>query len=113
MEEILKLAKELGIMLRSTDLYCNLMSISKELNSDKGSKDLFEEYVSFAENIRQREIDGDIIEAYEKERLNDLSSLVRNNELIVRYIEAKNRYIELLEKIQNEVSADENGDFYA
>ncbi len=107
MEEIIQKASELGRMIQQTDVYTAFSELSEQLGEDSQAAQLLEEYVLLAENIHSRELNGDIVESFEKDRLDELKNSVENNDLLVEYLQTKNSYIKLLELIQSSINAED------
>ncbi len=104
MEEILKKANELGMILKKSGIYSNYEKLSAELEADPDSKTLLEEYLNLFEEMHKKEAGGGIIEVEEKEKLAEIQKRVSENRLIIEYIDAKNSYVNILMEIQKLVS---------
>ncbi|MCP4134438.1 MAG: hypothetical protein GY754_25925 [bacterium] len=100
MNEILEKANELGLLIRETEACRDFEELSAELENDTESKSLLDEYTTIAESIHQRETQGGIVENFEKERVRELSGIIRENKLLTSFLEARGRYIDLLSNIQ-------------
>jgi cell fate (sporulation/competence/biofilm development) regulator YlbF (YheA/YmcA/DUF963 family) len=107
MEEILKKANELGKMLRETEVYSQYEKLSADLEADQDSRGLMDEYLNLFEEMHKKELSGGAIEVHEKEKLAEVQKRVSENHLIVEYIDAKNRYVNLLMEIQKSVSGED------
>jgi len=107
MREILDKANDLGLLIRETDIYRRFRDITEELENEPGIKGKLDNYYRSAEDLKKREDLGDIIEKYEIEEFEEMSSAIAENELIVRYLSAKNEYIKLLTDIQKSVREDD------
>ncbi len=104
MEEILAKADELGGLIRDTEIYRNFIRISNMLAVDPDATRLFQEYIRVSGSLKERQDMGDIIEKYETDELKNLLGMISENELIMRYVEAQEEYIDLLVKIQHQIS---------
>ncbi len=104
MEEILKKANELGVMLKNSGIYSHYEKLSAELEADADSKNLLDEYMSLFEEMQKKESGGGIIEIEEKDTLGEIQKRVSENRLIIEYIDAKNSYVKILMEIQKLVS---------
>ncbi len=104
MKDILRQAGELGRLIRDTDVYLNYISMSESLNADRDSVKLLEEYTNLCRVIKQRQDMSDIIEKYEYEHVESLAVLVSENENITQFMDAQKKYLDLLTRIQEELS---------
>jgi cell fate (sporulation/competence/biofilm development) regulator YlbF (YheA/YmcA/DUF963 family) len=107
MEELLEKANELGRMLKDTEVYSKYEKLSADLEADQDAKSLLEEYLNLFEEMHKKELGGFPIEVHEKEKITEVQKRVTENQLIVEYIDAKNRYVNLLMEIQKAVSGED------
>jgi len=103
MEEILKRANELSLLLKKTKAFSEFESISKEVESDPDASALLKKYNEIAETIQRKYELNSPIESYEKEMFRSLTEVVVSNELLRKYIKARDQYMELLLKIYEEI----------
>jgi len=103
MENIIEKANELGLLIRKTNVFENFEHLSKKLDSDLISKSLLDEYTKYAEILHHRETSGDIIEDYEKEKLKNLSIQIKDNDFLLEFVTARDKYIDLLVSIQESI----------
>lgn len=104
MDEILKKAEELGRLIQDTGIYRNYITISESLNADGDAVKLLDEYMNLSRSIKERQDLSDIIEKYEFENVESLAGMVSQNETIMMYLEAQKKYLDLLTRIQDELS---------
>ncbi len=101
MQEILDKANSLGIMITGSDVYINFHNTFIELNNNPESQKLFDECRELNRSISEREINGDIIESFERADLAEMLVNLSDDELIVKYLKAEKEYASLLMKIQD------------
>jgi cell fate (sporulation/competence/biofilm development) regulator YlbF (YheA/YmcA/DUF963 family) len=104
MEEILKKADELGILIKSTDVYMEFENQTYEVENNKEASLLLKTYNEIAETIRQKQERGFSIEKFEQERFKEISIAVTSNEVLLKYIKARDKYLEFLTDIHNALS---------
>lgn len=107
MEEILIKADELGSLIRKTEIYLDFQRISDLLAADSDAAQLFKEFQYVSSSLKERQNRGDIIEKYEMDELKSLLDLMSVNDLIMQYVKAQKEYLNLLLKIQDEISIGE------
>ncbi len=100
MEEILKKANELGLMIKDSDLYRRFSELSKNIEADQAARTLLEQYISFSEKLMEKEEKGLAIEVDEKKKLEDLGKQVSESNLIKEYIATQTYFFNLLMKVQ-------------
>ena len=101
MEEILKKADELGILIKDTDVYMEFERLNNDVENNKSALLLLKKYNESAEAIRQKQEKGIPIEKFEQEKFKEISIEVASNNLLLKYIKARDRYLELLTEIHN------------
>lgn len=106
MKEILKKANELGLLIKNTDVYIKFEELNAEVENDKGASLLLKKYNEIAETIQQKQEAGFTLEKFEQERFRDISRAVASNELLFKYLKAREMYMELLLKIHNTLSSE-------
>lgn len=99
MKEIIAKANELGIMIQDTDVYAAFEKLGKTVDDDKEASLLLKKYNEIAETIQQKQAEGFTLEKFEQERFRELSAAVASNELLLKYLRARETYIELLTDI--------------
>lgn len=104
MEEILKKANELGLMIKGTDVAARFEELSKKLEEEKESKELLEEYIKVIQEYQEKENEGKSIEVEEKERVKELSEKVSENQLIKEYIATQTYFVNMMMQIQQAIS---------
>ena len=107
MEEILKKANELGLMIKGTEISMRFEDLSKQLDSDQDSKSLLEEYAKCSKEYQEKEEKGDVIEVGEKQKLQEVSEKVSENQLIKEYIATSSYFINMMMQIQKAISEPE------
>ena len=101
---ILSQAEELGRLIQDTEIYRNYIAMSESLNADGDAARLLEEYTNLCRSIKERQEMSDIIEKFEFENVESLAGLVSENEAIMGFLEAQNKYLDLLKRIQEELA---------
>ena len=107
MEEILKTANKLGLMIKGTEIYERFEELSKKLESDKESKTLLEEFAKISEEMHIKEQNGSAIEVEEKKKINDITEKVSKNELLKEFIATQSYYMNMMMQIQKAISQPE------
>ncbi len=108
MEEILTKANELGILIKDTDAHIRFEELNREVENDKEASLLLKKYNEIAETIQQKQSEGFSLEKYEQERFREISGAVASNDLLLKYLKAREEYIELLMSIHNALSSEES-----
>ncbi len=102
MEEIIKHANELGLMLQNTEAYQQFQINQKKLTKDTDSYNLYQAYEkTLIELDNKRKLDA--IEQYEIEELKEMQQTIDANTIIQDFLLARNEYIKILTIIQNEI----------
>ena len=104
MEEILIKADELGILIKNTDVYMEFENLNNEVENNKEASLLLKKYNEIAETIQQKQESGFLIEKFEQERFKEAGLAVASNAILLKYIKARDRYMELLMEIHNALS---------
>lgn len=104
MEEILQKANELGLMIKGSDIYRRYEELVKKIEADTNSKKLLQDYIKVSEEIYQKESTGGTIEVEEKQKLQDISQKVSENQLIKEFIATQTYYVNMMMQIQNAIS---------
>ena len=99
MEEILKIANELGLLIKDTDIWKNFDEMSQILEKNPNSKNLMNEFNAIVEEHHRRTAAGDIIETYEEKNRLDIIEKVKSDEILTKYIAARENYINMLSQI--------------
>jgi cell fate (sporulation/competence/biofilm development) regulator YlbF (YheA/YmcA/DUF963 family) len=108
MEEILKKADELGMLIKDTDVYIEFERLNNEVEDDKEASLLLKKYNEIAETIKKKQERGFTIEKFEQERFKEISVAVTSNAMLLKYIKARDRYLVLLMNIHNALSDEDN-----
>jgi cell fate (sporulation/competence/biofilm development) regulator YlbF (YheA/YmcA/DUF963 family) len=104
MDEILRKANELGLMIKGSELYKRLEDLTVKLDSDENSKSLLEEYVALSNTIAEKEESGAPIEVDEKSALSALTDRVSDNELLKEFIATQTYYMNLIYLVQKTIN---------
>lgn len=104
MEEIIKKANELGLMIKGTDISMRFEELSKKVSGDEESKSLLEDYIKLMQEFQEKESRGAAIEVEEKNKLKEMSEKVSGNELLKEYIATQTYFINLMMQIQQAIS---------
>lgn len=104
MEEILKKAVELGLMIKGTDAFKDFETLSSEIEKDEDASALLKKYNEIAETIQIKHESGEAVEKYEQEMFRALTETVKGNNLLTLYLQARDRYVGLLMKIHESIS---------
>jgi len=107
MEEIIKQANDLGLMIKGTDVYKKYVEVVQKLDKEEESRKLLEEFVKLNEQVQQKEHSGQPVEVEEKQKLEELSAKVSENELLKEFISAQTYYMNLMMQIQKAISEPE------
>ncbi len=103
MDKVLKAANELGLMIKETDVYRAFTAASTAVEADEEGSKLLQEYSRVAEELQRKEDSGVPIEVFEKEQFQKLVEAVQESDLLVKFLESRNRYIEFLALVQNAI----------
>jgi cell fate (sporulation/competence/biofilm development) regulator YlbF (YheA/YmcA/DUF963 family) len=109
MEEILKKANELGLMIKGSEISVRFEEISQKIDNDKEAKDLLEEYIKITQEFQEKQAGGGTIEVEEKKKIQELSEKVSQNQLIKEFIATQTYFYNMMMQIQNTIS-DPKGD---
>lgn len=104
MEDILKKANELGLMIKHTKVCRDFERLTAEVEQDGDASALLKKYNEIAETIQKKHESGGTVEKYEQEMFKALTEVVKGNRLLIEYLKARELYIELLMKIHNSIS---------
>lgn len=104
MEEILKKANELGILIKESNASRDFARLSSRVEMDEDASSLLEKYNEIAEIIQKKNESSETVEKYEQELFRALTETVKENGLLVDYLKARDTYIDLLMKIHNSIS---------
>jgi cell fate (sporulation/competence/biofilm development) regulator YlbF (YheA/YmcA/DUF963 family) len=107
MDEIIKKANELGLMIKGTEVYARFEELSNKLEADEKSRDLLEEYAIASQEFHEKEEAGAPIEVAEKKMFQELNDKISQNQLIKEYIATNTYYMNLLMMIQKVISEPE------
>lgn len=107
MDEIIKKANELGLMIKGTEVYARFEDLSQKLEADEKSRDLLEEYAIASQEFHEKEEAGVAIEVADKTKLQELNDKVSQNQLIKEYIATNTYYLNMLMMIQKVISEPE------
>ncbi len=104
MEEILRKANELGLMIKGSELYRKLEELSAGIEADGASKALLEEYLTKTTLLNEKEQSGSAIEVSEKKEIEELSEKIAANDLIKDYITVQTYFMNLLIMVQKTIN---------
>ena len=104
MEEILKKANELGLMIKGSEISARFEEVSKKVENDKEAKDLLEEYIKAMQEFEEKETSGHPVEVDDKKKMQDLSEKVSRNDLIKEFVATQNYFYNMMVQIQNAIS---------
>ena len=104
MDDILAQAGELGRLIQNTEIYKNFIRMSELFHSDEEAVKILGDYTSFSKEIKERQDRGDIVEKFEIEHARNLADMVSEHEAVMKYLDAQKEYLELLYRIQGEIS---------
>jgi cell fate (sporulation/competence/biofilm development) regulator YlbF (YheA/YmcA/DUF963 family) len=102
-KEILEMARELGLLIRDTDECKNFDEALQSLEKNPKSKDLLNEFNAIMEEHHRRRAAGDIIESYEEKNRAEIIDKVKSDQILTKYITARENYIKMLTEIQNAI----------
>lgn len=101
MEEILKKANELGLMIKGSELYQRFSELSGRVEADPQARAILDEYIEFSGSVLAKEEQGTAIEVAEKQKLEDLGKKVSENDLLKEYIATQTYFYNLLMQVQS------------
>ena len=104
MEEIIKKANELGLMIKGTDLAARLDELSSKLNADNEAKTLLDGYIKVMQEFEEKENQGKPIEVNEKKQIQEMSEKVSQNQLIKEFIATQSYFVEMMMAIQSAIT---------
>jgi cell fate (sporulation/competence/biofilm development) regulator YlbF (YheA/YmcA/DUF963 family) len=104
MEEIIKKANELGLMIKGTEISIRFEEISKKVENDSEAKNLLEDYIKMTQEFQEKESSGHPIEVEEKKKIKELSEKVAQNQLIKEFIATQTYFYNMMIQIQNAIS---------
>lgn len=104
MEDILRAANDLGLLIKGTELYRRYEEVSLKLDADAPARELLEEYAGFSETMYEKESRGAPIEPDEKKRLQELTEKVTANPLLKEYIATQTYFMNLMMQVQQAIS---------
>jgi cell fate (sporulation/competence/biofilm development) regulator YlbF (YheA/YmcA/DUF963 family) len=104
MEEILAQAGELGRLIQNSEIYKNFIRMSEIFHADGEAVKILNEYTSLSKEVKERQDRGDIVEKFEIEHVRGLADTVSEHEAVMKYLKAQKEYLELLYRIQGELS---------
>ena len=107
MEEIIKKANELGLMIRGSDIYKKYSDLAKKVEEDSESKALLDEYIKLHNIMVEKEKSGTVIEVSEKQIYQEMSEKVSRNELLKEFIASQSYYMNMIIQIQNAMNEPE------
>src|SRR6056297_1734778 len=107
MEGIISRANELGLMIKGTDVYKRYVEVVKKLEENPESRKLLEEFAQLSETVQQKEGTGQPVEVEEKQKIEELSAKVSEDELLKEFITAQSYYMNLMMMIQKAISEPE------
>jgi cell fate (sporulation/competence/biofilm development) regulator YlbF (YheA/YmcA/DUF963 family) len=107
MDKILETAREIGLLIRETDIFKRYSRAGQDLNADKASSDILDRLYTLTSEIDARNKMGDIIEEFEKQELESLKDRVSGSPLILNFLKAEKEYADLLIRIQEELKSNE------
>ena len=101
MEEILRKANELGLLIKGSELYRRFTELSGMLESNPQSKAILDEYIEYSGKVLSKEESGAPIEPAEKQKMEEIGKKVTENDLIREYIATQTYFFNLLMQVQN------------
>ncbi len=104
MEELIKKANELGLMIKGTGLYKRYEEMSRKLEADADAKALLDEYGRLSEQLQEKEAQGAPIEVAEKQSMQEMVEKVTANQLIKEYIATQSYFFNLMMHVQKAIS---------
>jgi len=106
MKEILAKANELGIQIKNTEAYSRFEELGIEVENDNEASLLLNKYNEIAETIQQKQDAGFTLEKFEQEKFKEISGAVASNDLLLKYLKARDAYIKLLMSIHETLSGE-------
>jgi len=99
MQDILDMANRLGLMIKDTEACKEFERLAAAVEKDKDASSLLNKYNEIAETIQKKHESGAVVEKYEQEMFKALTETLRGNSLLVEYLKARERYMDLLVQI--------------
>lgn len=100
MEKIMEQAAALGRLIKETSVYADFIKLSGELADDGDASKLLDDYANLSASLQDRQEKADIIAPYEYEQLKSLADMLSGNDVIMSYLNAREKYLGLLSDIQ-------------
>lgn len=107
MEKIIEIAREIGLLIRDTDIYKRYERAGRMLGSDRPASEKLDRYYTSSGEIETRKKMGDIVEQYEILELESLRDEINRSPVILEYLKCEKEYAELLILIQKEIRSNE------
>ncbi|MBC7765354.1 MAG: YlbF family regulator [Hyphomonadaceae bacterium] len=112
MDNILKTAQELGVMIATSDTFLRFQKAEEAHNSDAEALALVEEYNVFRESlmqkIRSEQPDEQAMNDF-RNQLQEKFQEVQKNAIIAEYVESKKGFDELNEQVMNLIASTTSG----
>ncbi|NLV68956.1 MAG: YlbF family regulator [Spirochaetes bacterium] len=104
MDKILEKSDELGRLIAGTEAARQFHEMEERVSADSTASLLLKKYNEFAEMIRIKQESGFQIESYEADEFSQITDSVSSNSLLREYVISRNKYMEMLLKINNALS---------
>jgi len=105
MDEILKLAEQLGGAIAADPRYKASLEIQDKLEKDEAARTLLEEYNKEQIKIAELERDMKPVELEDKRKLEDLRTQVTSNELIKELSAARFEFANLMRQVDETIQS--------
>ena len=105
MDEILKLAEQLGEAIASDARYKASLEIQEKLEQDEAARKLLGEYNEQQIKIAELERDTKPVEPEDKHKLEDLRTQVTSNELIKQLSAARFEFANLMRQVDEAIQS--------
>jgi cell fate (sporulation/competence/biofilm development) regulator YlbF (YheA/YmcA/DUF963 family) len=105
MDEIIKLAEELGKKIAAEAVTKTFVERQQVLAKDQIAQKLVEEFQKHAQKLAQLEAQGRAIEVGEKHKLSDLQAQLAGNMSVKEFMTAQMRYMDLMRRVNQAVMA--------
>lgn len=99
MEDIIKLARDLGNAIADSKEAKDLRQAKDALNAEEGLRDTLVQYQTQAAKMQQLEAENKIIEVEDKKTLRDLHEKLTGNETFKKFTAAQVNYVDLMNKV--------------
>ncbi|MBI2193095.1 MAG: YlbF family regulator [Planctomycetes bacterium] len=99
MKDVLAQADLLGKAIIGNERYQRLAAVRQQVFSDEKTRKLFEEYEAITRSFEEQRQSGRPISPHQKERMSQVETQIRQNELVQQFLRAQADFTELVNKV--------------